>query len=646
MSSRASFIGRQIDEYRLEALLGEGGMASVYRALDARLNRYVAVKVIQTSFRSDSNYVVRFEREAQAIAQLEHPNIITLYRFGDKDGLLYLAMQYIDGADLGAVIDSFRRDNAFIEYKDIIRIAHEVGAALDYAHSRGVIHRDIKPHNIMINSDGRAIITDFGLVLMTALGTQGEIFGSPHYIAPEQAISSARVVPQSDLYAFAVVIYEMLTNTVPFTASEPLDIAMMHMSDPVPSPRNARPELPQAVEDTLFRALAKTPEERFGTGNELAVALEAALQEQPAAPIVKHATVAERVALQVDANPLPPIPAGTARTTEPHEVPQTAPALQLFLSQTLFHKQRSRWALLAIAGIGVVILLVLLSVYMNNTSTYIEIEPTLPAIAAATDEPDATSTETPAPTDTFTPTDTSTPTDTLVPTHTPAQPTSSQERVLRLLTNGHGLTTGRQMINGEIEVEGYCSILDARYSVDVDDVNWYCTQNGQRIVTLTDENLNEICRLTYNNPDATAIQLAGSQPAVYRWRCFGPDVASSAAAPSVTNYTIVINWFGEDSLFVLNDSSVDFPLNALTLHGGGQVRGTEWGIDRLGSGECVAVWKDTGNPRAANSSCTLVGTRIVRDGPNRFWKSSFTVIYNDVEITTCEGTPCTVQIPG
>ncbi|HEX2618691.1 MAG TPA: serine/threonine-protein kinase [Phototrophicaceae bacterium] len=215
---RPTLTGNQIDEYRLEAMLGEGGMASVYRAIDVRLNRYVAIKVIQTSFRDNSTYIMRFEREAQAIAQLEHPNIITLYRFGDKDGLLYIAMQYIDGADLATVIDSFRQDDTYIDLNDVIRLAHEIGGALDYAHSKGVIHRDIKPHNIMINQQNRAIVTDFGLALLTELGTQGEIFGSPHYIAPEQAISSAGAVPQSDLYAFAVVLYEMLTNVVPFTA--------------------------------------------------------------------------------------------------------------------------------------------------------------------------------------------------------------------------------------------------------------------------------------------------------------------------------------------------------------------------------------------------------------------------------------------
>jgi hypothetical protein len=215
-----------------------------------------------------------------------------------------------------------------------------------------------------------------------------------------------------------------------------------------------------------------------------------------------------------------------------------------------------------------------------------------------------------------------------------------------LLTNGRGLTTGAQVNSGEVEVEGYCSILDSRYGVVVDGENWHCTQNNQQVVTLTNEHFDEICRLTYSNTNAVAMQLAGSQPAAYRWRCFGPDAVSSAPASSAVNYTIIINWFGEDSIFVLNSSDTDFPLSALTLRGGGQVEGTEWNVDHLRNGECVAVWKDTGNPRAANTACAFVGTRVVRDGPSRFWKSSFAVVYNNIEITTCETTPCAVQIPG
>lgn len=524
MSSRPTLVGKQLDEYRLEALLGEGGMASVYRAVDVRLNRYVAIKVIQTSFRDNSSYVMRFEREAQAIAQLQHPNIITLYRFGDKDGLLYLAMQYVEGADLATVIDSFRRDNVYIDYDEVVRLAHEIGEALDYAHSRGVIHRDIKPHNIMVNSDNHAIVTDFGLALMTELGTQGEIFGSPHYIAPEQAISSAGVVPQSDLYAFAVVIYEMLTNSVPFDAGEPLDIAMMHMSDPLPSPRQFRPELPEAVEQVLFKALAKTPQERYETGKALARALEAALLgRKPAATAIKAApvTIAERVAVERAANPLPPIPAVSPAAPPPAR--KTAPAAPAAPARTVpattLTTRAPNSRLPIYAGLGVVGLIILILVFAllgGGQSNQGNLVATQDGAAVVAENP----TSTDAPTQTITPTASPEPTQT--PQPTAFVPTTQPTDVIvpQLLRRGRGLTTGERVRNGQFEVEGYCTYLNASYQTEEDGVNWYCTLNGARVLTLTQVNFDEICRLTYDNPDAFAIQAIGSQPPAYSWLCF------------------------------------------------------------------------------------------------------------------------------
>ncbi|MFC1976249.1 serine/threonine-protein kinase, partial [Chloroflexota bacterium] len=235
-------IGQQLDEYRLEELLGHGGMARVYRALDVNLQRYVAIKVIDAPFRADSEAAARFEREAQAIAQLEHPHIVGLYRYGETNHLLYMAMQYIEGADLDSVLETFRADEEFMPPEDISRIIREICEALDHAHSKDVIHRDIKPSNIMLDQKGRAILTDFGLALLTELGTKGEIFGSPYYIAPEQAISSAGVVPQSDFYSVGVILYEMFTGQVPFDADTPVDVAMLHMSEPPRPPRELRPE--------------------------------------------------------------------------------------------------------------------------------------------------------------------------------------------------------------------------------------------------------------------------------------------------------------------------------------------------------------------------------------------------------------------
>src|SRR5262245_7050692 len=163
-------IGKQLGEYQLEALLGRGGMARVYRAVDGRLQRHVVVKVIDPASRQNPDYMLRFEREAQIIARLDHPNIVRLYRFDEQDGWLYMAMQYVEGADLETVLAGYRADKQFMEPEDIRRIVHEICSALDYAHSKGVIHRDVKPANILLNRQGSAILGDFGLALLTEIG--------------------------------------------------------------------------------------------------------------------------------------------------------------------------------------------------------------------------------------------------------------------------------------------------------------------------------------------------------------------------------------------------------------------------------------------------------------------------------------------
>ena len=194
-------IGQQLDEYELLSLLGRGGMARVYRGRDVRLNRDVAIKVIDAVYQADEAYRARFEREAQAIAQLEHPHIVRLYRYGEVSGLFYMAMQYIPGQDLRSYLAEFQALDERLPALEAARLVRELCGALDYAHSKGIIHRDVKPSNIVLGEDGRSYLTDFGLVWLAGSETKGDIFGSPHYLAPEQAISSANVVPQSDLYA-------------------------------------------------------------------------------------------------------------------------------------------------------------------------------------------------------------------------------------------------------------------------------------------------------------------------------------------------------------------------------------------------------------------------------------------------------------
>ncbi|MCI0397516.1 MAG: serine/threonine protein kinase, partial [Chloroflexi bacterium] len=313
MTTGDNLIGQQLDEYRLEALLGRGGMARVYRGLDVQLRRYAAIKVIDTPFEDESEYIARFQREAQTIAQLEHPNIVRLYRYGEAVGVLYMAMQYVEGADLFNILQSYHQDGEYMLPEEAARIIREVCLALDYAHGKGVIHRDIKPSNIILNRHGQAFLTDFGLSLLAEAGTLGQVFGTPHYMAPEQAISSASVVPQSDLYSVGVILYEIFTGRLPFNAPDPLDTAMLHLSEPPPLPRTLRPDLNPELEAVILKSLGKKPEERYQTGAALARALERALRIAPPSLLQPPATgplsIPDRVAVEMAANPLPAIPA-------------------------------------------------------------------------------------------------------------------------------------------------------------------------------------------------------------------------------------------------------------------------------------------------------------------------------------------------
>jgi serine/threonine protein kinase len=266
-------IGARLGSYHVEALLGQGGMARIYRGRDRTLRRTVAIKVIDLPYQADPAYLDRFEREAQIIAQLNHPNIVQLYAYDDLDGLLYMAMQYVDGPDLQTQIRERRQTGQAWTAAEVLLLMRNIGFALDHAHQQGMIHRDVHPGNILRDSRGRALLTDFGLGLMTAVGTRGEIFGTAAYMAPEQARSSAAVVPQSDLYALGVILYELLTGQVPFAARTPLEVAMCHLTEAPPPPRTLNPALTPAVEAVLLRALAKDPADRYPTGATLAQAL-------------------------------------------------------------------------------------------------------------------------------------------------------------------------------------------------------------------------------------------------------------------------------------------------------------------------------------------------------------------------------------
>lgn len=263
-------IGRLVGDYRIDALMATGGMARIYRGEDTRLGRTAAIKVLAHDDAADDDTLTkRFQREARELAKLEHPNIITIYQYGELDGLYFIAMKLIKGRDLAQEFKRLKAEGQTIEVKRVVRILMQVAAALDYAHANGVIHRDVKPSNILITDDDTAILTDFGLVMQSSTQTTlGTAFGTPRYISPEQATASHKAMAQSDIYSLAVVLYELLTGEPPFTGDTPMEIALSHISDPPPPPRTKNPKIPIAVDQEILKALDKEPEKRQRTAVE------------------------------------------------------------------------------------------------------------------------------------------------------------------------------------------------------------------------------------------------------------------------------------------------------------------------------------------------------------------------------------------
>ena len=261
-------IGEQLGDYVIQRLLGRGGMARVYVGYDERLQRYAAVKVIHSDLLTVSDraeYAERFRREARAIARLSHPNIVGVYQFGEYDDGYYMAQVFVEGKDLRHLLHDYEVAGEHMPLMEVLTIVRGIGSALDYAHGRGVIHRDVKPANIIVSVDNAPILTDFGLALSASEGTLGDTFGSAHYIAPEQAISSARAVPQSDLYSLGICLYEMLAGRVPFDDPSAMSVALKHLNDPPPPLRDRVPDLPRLSRRWCSKTLAKDPAERYET---------------------------------------------------------------------------------------------------------------------------------------------------------------------------------------------------------------------------------------------------------------------------------------------------------------------------------------------------------------------------------------------
>lgn len=277
MSDGNTLIGATLGPYRIIDQIGSGGMATVYRAYQPTMDRYVAIKVLPRLLAGDPTFVARFEQEAKVIARLEHARILPVFDFGQQEGIAYIVMRYLDA---GTLAD--RLTQGPLPIPEIARVLRQVAEGLDYAHKRGVIHRDIKPSNIMLDSAGDVYLTDFGiskLVEGTSSFTGSAIVGTPDYMSPEQGLGEV-IDHRTDIYSMGVVLYQMALGRVPFEAETPMAVVIKHINEPLPLPHLVNPSIPEQVERVILKSLAKDRNARFQTGAELADALEKAASGQ------------------------------------------------------------------------------------------------------------------------------------------------------------------------------------------------------------------------------------------------------------------------------------------------------------------------------------------------------------------------------
>ncbi len=273
-----NLINQTLGGYRIIKQIGLGGMGTVFKAYQPAMDRYVALKVISTHLAQASAFVQRFEQEAKVIAKLEHVNILPVYDYGRENDYFYLAMRLIEAGTLQQ-----RLKQQPLTLEEASRVVTQVGSALAYAHQQGVIHRDFKPSNVLMDPQGDCYLTDFGIAKMVEGAsdlTGSGIVGTPHYMAPEQG-QSQQVDHRADIYAMGVVIYRMVTGRVPFKADTPFAVVLKHIREPLPLPRSINPTLPEAVERVILRALAKKPADRYQKMVDLVTAFERAVQDAP-----------------------------------------------------------------------------------------------------------------------------------------------------------------------------------------------------------------------------------------------------------------------------------------------------------------------------------------------------------------------------
>lgn len=270
-------IGKQLANFLIQKVIGRGGMATVYKGEDVVLGRSVAIKIIHQFYRDNPVYVRRMHRESQLIATWRHPNIVQVYYADFDQDVPYFVMEYVDGPDLRNILDDCQAESTLLPVADVLRIGDKLAAALDFAHSQGVIHRDVKPSNVLLAHKGNILLTDFGLALEMTKGTLGESFGTPHYMSPEQAQKASDANHLSDLYSLAVILFEMLTGHLPFEAESVTGALLKTLTGELPEATTFNNRLAAEINEIFARALSRNPEERYSSGRELIEVIRTAL---------------------------------------------------------------------------------------------------------------------------------------------------------------------------------------------------------------------------------------------------------------------------------------------------------------------------------------------------------------------------------
>ncbi len=277
-TSSSDLTGRTLGQYEIGQQLGQGGMATVYVAQQTSIGRTVAIKVMPSYFMGEPNFLQRFEREVKVIAGLQHPRVLPVFDYGQLEGRPYIVMAYMPG---GTLADKIRQGP--MPLSEVSRLITQIAEGLDHAHNKGVIHRDFKPSNVLLDENGNAHLADFGIAKIsesTVQLTGSGIVGTPAYMAPEMAETGA-VTPAVDIYALGITLYQMLAGKYPYQGETPIRVMMAHAQDPIPDVRQVRPDVPEAVSQVVMKAMAKNPADRYATAGELAADLRAALAGQP-----------------------------------------------------------------------------------------------------------------------------------------------------------------------------------------------------------------------------------------------------------------------------------------------------------------------------------------------------------------------------